>query len=220
MPTVPRALRHKQNVTDSKPAGCVLPIPAGSPRPASAGGLGTSARRPPSPPVRRNPANPARAGRQAPRTATRHHATTWEKRPRESSPSRQSANAQVKRQAKRQTPPCPDCFIAGRSAPWPSECCDNGPLSGLPDVAFVPPSSVYEPIGSDGSHALPGPKVSTPPCHQRVADARSIERATQSRHPESADLCTASRPAAYGYPAGANSPSLMVFKSPLGHPER
>jgi hypothetical protein len=133
MPTVPRALRHKQNVTDSKPAGCVLPIPAGSPRPASARGLGTSARRPPSPPVRRNPANPARAGRQAPRTATRHHATTWEKRPRESSPSRQSANAQVKRQAKRQTPPCPDCFIAGRSAPWPSECCDNGPLS-LPSV--------------------------------------------------------------------------------------
>ena len=95
---------------------------------------------------------------------------------------------------------------------------DNGPLSGLPDVAFVPRSSVYEPIGSDGSHALPGPKVSTPPCHQRVADARSIERATQSRHPESADLCAASRPAAYGYPAGANSPSLMVFKSPLGHP--
>ena len=98
MPTVPRALRHMQNVTDSKPAGCVLPIPAGSPRPASAGGLGTSARRPPSPPVRRNPANPARAGRQAPRTATRHHATTWEKRPRESSPSRQGANAQVKRE--------------------------------------------------------------------------------------------------------------------------
>ena len=96
---------------------------------------------------------------------------------------------------------------------------DNGPLSGLPDVAFVPRSSVYEPIGSDGSHALPGPKVSTPPCHQRVADARSIERATQSRHPESADLCAASRPAAYGYPAGANSPSLMVFKSPLGHPQ-
>ena len=96
---------------------------------------------------------------------------------------------------------------------------DNGPLSSLPDVAFVPRSSVYEPIGSDGSHALPGPKVSTPPCHQRVADARSIERATQSRHPESADLCAASRPAAYGYPAGANSPSLMVFKSPLGHPE-
>ena len=145
MPTVPRALRHKQNVTDSKPAGCVLPIPAGSPRPASAGGLGTSARRPPSPPVRRNPANPARAGRQAPRTATRHHATTWEKRPRESSPSRQSANAQVKRQAKRQTPPCPDCFIAGRSAPWPSECCDNGPLSPLPAFA-VPAGARSNPI--------------------------------------------------------------------------
>ena len=89
---------------------------------------------------------------------------------------------------------------------------DNGPLSGLPDVAFVPRSSVYEPIGSDGSHALPGPKVSTPPCHQRVADARSIERATQSRHPESADLCAASRPAAYGYPAGANSPSSSVAR--------
>ncbi len=50
-------------------------------------------------PVRRNPASPARAGRPGRRTATLHHATTWEKRRKGSSRSRHDANAQVKRQA-------------------------------------------------------------------------------------------------------------------------
>ena len=73
------------------------PAPPGLvPRPASAAGSGTSARRPPSPPARRNPANPAPAARPARRTATWHHAMTWEKRQRGNSRSRQGANAQVK----------------------------------------------------------------------------------------------------------------------------
>ena len=70
-------------------------------RPGSAGGLGTSARPSAAQPVHRNPASPAQAGRQGRRTAARHPATTREKRPKGNSPSRHSANAQVKRQAKR-----------------------------------------------------------------------------------------------------------------------
>ena len=50
--------------------------------------------------MRRNPASPARAGRPDRRTATRRRATTWGKRRKESSRSRQGANEQVKRQAK------------------------------------------------------------------------------------------------------------------------
>ena len=73
--------------------------PDGSPRPASAGGLGTSARRPPSQPVHRNPASPAPDAHQGQRTATPHPATTWGKPPEENSRSRQGANTQVKRQA-------------------------------------------------------------------------------------------------------------------------
>ena len=49
---------------------------AGSPRPASAAGFGTSARPSPARPVHRNPANPAQAGHQDRRTATPHRAMT------------------------------------------------------------------------------------------------------------------------------------------------
>lgn len=77
------------------------PAPSGRLTPAvSVAGSGTSARRAPSPPVHPNPANPAPAGREARRTATRHQAMTWEKRQKGTSPSRRTANAQVKRQAK------------------------------------------------------------------------------------------------------------------------
>ena len=58
-----------------------IPCPAGAPKPGKPG--------------------PAAAGR---RTDARHPATTWEKRPKGNSPSRHSANAQVKRQAKTFTP--------------------------------------------------------------------------------------------------------------------
>jgi hypothetical protein len=73
---------------------------AADPGPCPPRGLGTSTRRPPSPPVHPNPANPALAGREPRRTATRHHAVTWGKRRKGTLPSRRTANAQVKRQAK------------------------------------------------------------------------------------------------------------------------
>ena len=72
---------------------------AGSPRPGSAAGSGTSARRQPSRPVHRNPASRAPAAHPGRRTAGPQPATTWEKRPGEKSPSRQDPNAQVKQQA-------------------------------------------------------------------------------------------------------------------------
>jgi hypothetical protein len=68
-------------------------------RPASAGGLGTSAPKPPSRPVHRNPANPAPAGRPDRGTAAQHPATTPGKQRRENPRSRQDTNPQVKRQA-------------------------------------------------------------------------------------------------------------------------
>ena len=70
--------------------------PAGSRPPGSAGTLGTSARRLAVPPVRRNPASPAPAARPARRTAGPHPATTWGKRPEETSRSRPGANGRVK----------------------------------------------------------------------------------------------------------------------------
>jgi hypothetical protein len=72
-------------------------------RPASAAGLGTSARPSPVRPVCRNPASPAQAGHRGRRTAARRRAMTSAKRQskttKENSRSRHGANAQVKRQA-------------------------------------------------------------------------------------------------------------------------
>jgi hypothetical protein len=89
------------------PATCACPGNApphqgGSPRPASAAGLETSARPSPAQPVRRNPANPAPDGRQDQRTTAPHPATTSGRPPEGNAPSKHSANAQVKRQAKKQ----------------------------------------------------------------------------------------------------------------------
>ena len=74
-------------------------LPGRLPRPGSAGGLGTSARQPPSQPVHRNPASPAPDGRQGRRTAGRHPVMTSAKRRRGNARSRHGVNAQVKRQA-------------------------------------------------------------------------------------------------------------------------
>lgn len=52
------------------------PHPAGSPRPGSAAGFGTSVRRPPARPAHRNPANPDPDGHPAPATADPRPATT------------------------------------------------------------------------------------------------------------------------------------------------
>src|SRR2546430_11905850 len=81
--------------------GNAPPCRGGSPPPASGGDSGTSARRSPAWPVHQTPASPAQGGPQAQRTATPHPATTWAKPPEENAPSRHTANAQVKEQAKR-----------------------------------------------------------------------------------------------------------------------
>ena len=76
----------------------------GSPPPASAAGLETSARRSLVQPVRPNPANPDPGARQDRRTAAPHPATTWGKPPQDNPASKHGANAQVKRQAYRSGP--------------------------------------------------------------------------------------------------------------------
>ena len=74
--------------------------PAGSPRPGSAAGSGTSARRCPAWPARRNPANPAPDARQARRTAARPPATTWARPSNETDTKKKRPQSrQVKQQA-------------------------------------------------------------------------------------------------------------------------
>jgi hypothetical protein len=74
---------------DSSPA-----LPAASPRPASAGATGASARICPFPPARRNPPGPAPAGRKARRTKGSPPATT----------SAKPSSAEPKKKTRRQTP--------------------------------------------------------------------------------------------------------------------
>src|ERR1022692_622407 len=105
----------------SSPAICAAPgrnppRRAGSPRPASAAGLGTSARRPPLRPAHRNPANPDPAGPQARRTAARPPATTSGKTLKRTCRRGMSRTRKVKRQAK-------GAMLSSRSLMWQYVSC-------------------------------------------------------------------------------------------------
>ena len=139
------------------PLGTARAAGAADPRPGPPGISGTSARWSPVQPVRRNPANPDRAGRPDRRTATRRHATTWEKRRRGSSRSRPDANAQVKPKLRpiRQAISgltwdftavagwCSDYFkVSGIGAPMSSKAC-RWALVGSASIAMVTWVPVY-----------------------------------------------------------------------------